>query len=90
MYAPVQNYNESRSESRSVINKISKNTDITAFYVTYKESTGFEPVHRFYTARWISSPVHYRSANSPCPQIIFSHFLLKMQGEFFYFLVKIQ
>lgn len=40
MYAPVQNYNESRSESRSVINKISKNTDITAFYVTYKESTG--------------------------------------------------
>lgn len=30
-----------------------------------KESTGFEPVHRCKPARWISSPVHYRSANSP-------------------------
>lgn len=48
-----------------------------------KESTGFEPVHRFYTARWISSPVHYRSANSP--QIIFSHFFIEMQGLFFIF-----
>lgn len=40
MYAPVQNYNESRSESRSVINKISKNTDITVLPILNKESTG--------------------------------------------------
>lgn len=53
MYAPVQNYNESRSESRSVINKISKNTDITVLPILNKESTGvskiliYQPLVRF-------------------------------------------
>ena len=33
--------------------------------LSYKESTGFEPAHQYKSARRISSPVHYHSANSP-------------------------